>query len=348
MNAQTPAWNLKSLPLALAVLVLALAVPVQAGGEELRQIERLRAVRVDDLDFEDHELEDRLARYEAVLSTPLTDWGFLTPTDPWAESGEDDGTGDRRRCSSLPAFADVAADLSAVSEPAEAVATAHRLTGTVGGRALYEELGVVLLREARLARFAEQDDRALELLATARHAFELADGIPRGKDATGGEKDFLHRAMLRLEEVVLENSGDAWDEAVDLLARQLEVTPDGPWADWALRIADAPETYVAETSPPLDVQPPYVGGDVKAPAKIFTPGARYSEAARQGRIQGVVILQVILDRNGTVTTLEVLKELPRGLTAEAIRTVAAWLFEPATRNGQPISVRYNLVVQFRH
>ena len=44
-----------------------------------------------------------------------------------------------------------------------------------------------------------------------------------------------------------------------------------------------------------------VGGGVTAPEKIHAPQPRYSEDARQGRVQGVVILQAIVDAMGNVS-----------------------------------------------
>ena len=89
-----------------------------------------------------------------------------------------------------------------------------------------------------------------------------------------------------------------------------------------------------------------VGGGVSAPEKIFAPQPRYSEDARQGRVQGVVILQAIIDRLGEVNQIQVLKGLPLGLTESAIETVKQWRFKPATQNGKPVSVYLNLLINF--
>lgn len=89
-----------------------------------------------------------------------------------------------------------------------------------------------------------------------------------------------------------------------------------------------------------------VGGGVVGPEKIFSPQPLYSEDARKGRIQGVVILQAIVDAMGNVTQVEVLKPLPLGLTESAIDTVKTWRFKPATLDGQPVAVYLNLLINF--
>ncbi|MEM7354099.1 MAG: TonB family protein [Acidobacteriota bacterium] len=89
-----------------------------------------------------------------------------------------------------------------------------------------------------------------------------------------------------------------------------------------------------------------VGGGVVGPEKVFAPQPRYSEDARKGRIQGVVILQAIVDATGNVTHVKALKPLPLGLTESAIETVKTWKYKPAMLEGQPVAVHLNLLINF--
>lgn len=92
--------------------------------------------------------------------------------------------------------------------------------------------------------------------------------------------------------------------------------------------------------------PLQVGGDVKPPEKIHAPQPRYTEEARKARLQGAVILQTVIDTVGNVTEVKVLKGLTLGLTESAVETVREWRFKPATQNGVPVPVYFNLVVTF--
>jgi len=60
-----------------------------------------------------------------------------------------------------------------------------------------------------------------------------------------------------------------------------------------------------------------------------------------------VIVEAIIDKNGDVTNVRVLKGLPMGLEESATSAVKSWKFKPATLNGRPVSVYYNLTVNFR-
>ncbi len=91
----------------------------------------------------------------------------------------------------------------------------------------------------------------------------------------------------------------------------------------------------------------HTGGDVKKPEKIFGLRPSYTEEAKELRIQGVVIVQTIIDKNGNVTNIKVLKGLPNGLSEQAVKALEQWKFKPATLNGKPVDVYYNLAVNFR-
>jgi protein TonB len=94
--------------------------------------------------------------------------------------------------------------------------------------------------------------------------------------------------------------------------------------------------------------PVRVGGNVKAPVIIESTRIKpvYSEVARRARIQGLVIIEAVIDRQGNVTEARVLKPLPMGLDNAALNAVKQWKFKPGTLNGQPVPVYYNLTVNF--
>jgi protein TonB len=116
---------------------------------------------------------------------------------------------------------------------------------------------------------------------------------------------------------------------------------------------ELPPPDVAVTIPqgpppaPEPTGPIRVGGDVKAPVKINAPDPQYSETARSARVEGVVIVEAIIDKQGRVKSTKIVKDLPMGLGDSAQRAVKSWRFKPATLNGKPVEVYYNLTVNFQ-
>lgn len=93
--------------------------------------------------------------------------------------------------------------------------------------------------------------------------------------------------------------------------------------------------------------PVRVGGNVKAPIIVQRVEPAYTEIARKARIQGIVIIEAVIDRQGNVTEARILKPLPMGLDQQALAAIRQWKFKPGTLNGQPVPVYYNLTINFR-
>lgn len=125
---------------------------------------------------------------------------------------------------------------------------------------------------------------------------------------------------------------------------ELPVTLDLPPADVAF--AGIPDGPPGPPGPALPEGILEVGGEVSAPVKVHAPEPTYTEEARAARVMGVVILRTVVDADGTVRDVEVLKGLPLGMTESAVETVRQWRFRPATRNGVPVPVYYNLTISF--
>ena len=91
-----------------------------------------------------------------------------------------------------------------------------------------------------------------------------------------------------------------------------------------------------------------VGGPIKAPRARVMPLPSYTQQARDARIEGVILLEGIIRKDGRVTDLKILKGLGYGLDQSAIETLSReWQFEPSTLNGQPVNVQAKLEVSFR-
>lgn len=73
----------------------------------------------------------------------------------------------------------------------------------------------------------------------------------------------------------------------------------------------------------------------------------YTEAAKREGIYGIVICEVNINERGTVDDVRVLKPLPYGLDQAAVDALRQWTFEPATLDGKPVPVVFNITMNFR-
>ncbi len=90
-----------------------------------------------------------------------------------------------------------------------------------------------------------------------------------------------------------------------------------------------------------------VGGGVSAPVCKQCPDPEYSEEARKAKVQGTVVLGVIIGPDGKPYDIQVKNSLGMNLDEKAIDAVRSWRFEPAKMKGKPVPVKINVEVNFR-
>ena len=72
----------------------------------------------------------------------------------------------------------------------------------------------------------------------------------------------------------------------------------------------------------------------------------YPEAARKARMQGIVILEAIITKDGNVESVRVLRGINPLLDNAAMGAVTRWKYKPATFNGRPVPVYLTVTVKF--
>jgi TonB family protein len=81
------------------------------------------------------------------------------------------------------------------------------------------------------------------------------------------------------------------------------------------------------------------------PILMFPP--EYTEAARQAKIEGTVVLKCTLSANGQITSISVVSGLPHGLTERAIAAARKLKFIPAMKDGKYVSISTQMVMTFK-
>ncbi len=90
-----------------------------------------------------------------------------------------------------------------------------------------------------------------------------------------------------------------------------------------------------------------LGSGVTAPRAVYAPDPQYTDHARKKKINGTVIVSMIVGSDGVVRDPKVIKSLDKELDKQALLAVSGWKFEPATKDGKPVAFRTKVETQFR-
>ena len=101
--------------------------------------------------------------------------------------------------------------------------------------------------------------------------------------------------------------------------------------------------------PPQRDREPFLPGigDVTLPELVSREVALYPEAARPDRLDGQVIVEVTVDREGKATAPRLLTS-PSVFDKVALESAMTYRYKPATKNGKPVAVTMNLVMVFKY
>lgn len=90
-----------------------------------------------------------------------------------------------------------------------------------------------------------------------------------------------------------------------------------------------------------------VGGDVKAPVVVNRVEPHYPDDYRRARIEGIVIVETEIRDDGSIGEVHLRKSIAPELDMAAVDAVRQWTFKPATRDGKPVPVIFNLTINFK-
>ena len=91
--------------------------------------------------------------------------------------------------------------------------------------------------------------------------------------------------------------------------------------------------------------PVRVGGAIKQPTKLVNVAPVYPEDAKAAGVQGVVIIEAVIDPAGMVDQARVLRSIPL-LDQAAVDAVKQWQFTPTLLNGAAVPVIMTVTVNF--
>jgi periplasmic protein TonB len=116
-------------------------------------------------------------------------------------------------------------------------------------------------------------------------------------------------------------------------------SPDGVLRSFGTTPRPVMPTAPATTAPPVRVSHMDEGDLVRKTLPVYPP------LARMARIQGQVVLQAVISKQGVIENLKVLAGHPM-LVPAAINAVRQWRYRPYVLNNEPVEVETQITVNF--
>lgn len=106
------------------------------------------------------------------------------------------------------------------------------------------------------------------------------------------------------------------------------------------------ETAEAEIFTVVEESPQFPGGD-EGRLRFLTENIKYPAEAREASIQGTVYITFVVEKDGTIKDVRVLRGIGGGCDEEAVRVISSmprWL--PGKQRGKPVRVQFNMPIKF--
>ncbi|HLN52710.1 MAG TPA: energy transducer TonB [Lentimicrobium sp.] len=111
-------------------------------------------------------------------------------------------------------------------------------------------------------------------------------------------------------------------------------------------VSEEEEVAEAEIFTVVEESPSFPGGDA-ARIQFLQQNIVYPQMARESGIQGTVYVTFVVERDGRVTDVRVLRGIGGGCDEEAIRVIKAMpKWNPGKQRGKPVRVQFNMPIKF--
>lgn len=108
-----------------------------------------------------------------------------------------------------------------------------------------------------------------------------------------------------------------------------------------------PQRTASAGSAPATTPPPSSGGETRAVVPLKMEAPAYPREAYLRREEGFVVVEFTINAQGATEDITVVEAEPRNtFDREAQRAVARWSFQPALRDGRPVSQRIRHTLEF--
>ena len=144
-------------------------------------------------------------------------------------------------------------------------------------------------------------------------------------------------------------------DILDIVTNDTKITTDIDFAEFSEDIeivqqVAVQEEVIEEDQPFVKVEqmPSFQGGDLMTFRNWVQSKVRYPQIAQENGISGRVLMSFVIEKDGTLTNIQVLQAPDRSLSDEAMRVLKqSPKWKPGKQRNQTVRVKYTLPVDFR-
>lgn len=97
----------------------------------------------------------------------------------------------------------------------------------------------------------------------------------------------------------------------------------------------------------VEENPSFPGGEEEL-YKYLRENIKYPQLARENNIEGKVFVQFVVEKNGSISNVKILKDIGSGCGAEAVRVVKAMpKWKPGKQRGSAVRAQFSLPISFK-
>jgi protein TonB len=167
----------------------------------------------------------------------------------------------------------------------------------------------------------------------------------------------ITRQDVKQPEPIRRTEIKVFSDALSIVTNDEKITTDVNFDEFSedmaidvIPVKPVVEEVIEDDQPFVKVEkmPSFKGGDLMTFRNWVMERIRYPQIAQENNITGRVLLQFVIERDGTLTNIQVLQTPDSSLSDEAIRvlkTSPKWT--PGKQGNKMVRVKYTLPVEFR-
>ncbi len=209
-------------------------------------------------------------------------------------------------------------------------------------RTVFVQIGLIVALAAMLVAFEWKSYDVQQTDLGARQAEKVEDEMIEITNQNKPPPPPAPPPQTTLINIVNNDVEIETDIEIDAEATELTEIPEYT----PVAAAEEEEVVEAEIFTVVEESPSFPGGD-EARIRFLTENIKYPQIARESSIQGTVYVTFVVEKNGNVTDVRVLRGIGGGCDEEAVRVIKAMpKWNPGKQRGKPVRGQFNMPIKF--